>query len=226
MSFKEISFLIRVREPYKVVAQQLTRRRLLYKVTPEQEAVLMTQGASEALLKLIRDPRMVYSEVEAKAYAESRKELAAFKTKAEEAKAAERSERDEYQTLNVPLGKPVNLSQWGGPNNDITFYAKREFVGDDLILAILTDNTRTFTDTVATTGASSGIFGASASTTTVQSSYSPSTPLTIDKTTPLLIAGLPTLYRVYQTSGVSVYFCHISTEAADSVKIAIRTLPK
>ena len=68
VTFDELSFLIRMRESDSTITLQLARRRLVRALVPQQEATLRAQGASDALLLKLRDPKLLLSAAEAAAF--------------------------------------------------------------------------------------------------------------------------------------------------------------
>lgn len=91
ISFNEVSLLVRMHETEPSITQQLSQRRLLRALTPEQEAKLKADGASESLLQTLRQPATVLPLAEAVAFetwtAEQKQALA--KRLAEQAAQAE-----------------------------------------------------------------------------------------------------------------------------------------
>src|SRR4030095_16782983 len=92
MTFDEISFLIRIRESDASIASQVSERRLLRALAPEQEAALKKQGVSETLMQTLRDPKLVIDDAEAAAFEKRRNERKALA--AQEAAAAEAAEAE------------------------------------------------------------------------------------------------------------------------------------
>jgi hypothetical protein len=68
VTYNEVSLLVRMRETDTSIIQQLSKRHLLRALTPEQEARLKAEGATNALLKALRDPAMVLPDAEAVAF--------------------------------------------------------------------------------------------------------------------------------------------------------------
>ena len=74
VTFDEISFLVRMRETDASISSQVSERRLLRALTPEQEAALKKQGVSETLLQTLRDPKHAVDQAEAAAFEKRRNE--------------------------------------------------------------------------------------------------------------------------------------------------------
>ncbi len=68
VAFDEVSLLVRMHESDSFITQQLTQRRLLRALTPQQEATIKAQGASDALLQALRNPNIRLSDSEATAF--------------------------------------------------------------------------------------------------------------------------------------------------------------
>jgi len=66
--FEEVSLLVRMHEPDSFITQQLTQRRLVRAFTPQQEATLKSQGASDSLIQALRNPTASLSLSEAAAF--------------------------------------------------------------------------------------------------------------------------------------------------------------
>src|SRR5437762_11472626 len=59
INFNEISLWVRARETDQSIVREIGRRKLAHPLTPQQEATLKTQGASESLLRSLRSPNLV-----------------------------------------------------------------------------------------------------------------------------------------------------------------------
>lgn len=92
ISFDEISFLVRMHDTDVSIAQQITQRRLLHALTPQQEATLTAQGVSATLVQTLRDPNVRLSDSEANTFEkrrEQQKKALLAVTAAQEATRAE-----------------------------------------------------------------------------------------------------------------------------------------
>lgn len=92
ISFDEISFLVRIHDSDASIAQQITQRRLLQALTPQQEATLKAEGAPDALIQALRNPNVRLSDSEASAFEtrrEQQKKVMAAAATAQEATRAE-----------------------------------------------------------------------------------------------------------------------------------------
>jgi hypothetical protein len=109
ITFDEISFLVRIRESDASIASQVSERRLLRSLAPEQEAALKKQGVSETLIQTLRDPKLVVDGAEAAAFEKRRNERKALA--AQEAAAAAAAEAAETEAPavqpTVPGFEPV-----------------------------------------------------------------------------------------------------------------------
>jgi protein disulfide-isomerase len=68
LAFDEILLLVRTHESDSFISQQLSQRRLLRALTPQQETTLKAQGASDVLFKTLRNPNIQLSQSEAVAF--------------------------------------------------------------------------------------------------------------------------------------------------------------
>jgi len=141
------------------------------------------------------------------------------------ADAPKAAQASEYEILNLPFGKKLNLSGWGGPDKELVFFLRttKEDPRISEVVAFVTDNTRVFTDTTVSTVADVDSYGVSAGSTIDQRSYSPTDQVAIDKLSPLLVPGMKPLYRVFEAGRVSIYYVHLAPEVK-GVKIAIKRL--
>ena len=144
IEYNEVSLLVRARESEASIIQEVSRRKLVRALTPQQEQTLKAQGASESLLQSLRRADVVLAAADATAY-ETRREQArhaqsAARTANESAAAA-----DNVHVFNVAFGHPINLSQWGGLDYEIAFYSYR-FAGEDHVEPVMIDNVRSVTE--------------------------------------------------------------------------------
>src|SRR4051812_34301595 len=65
LDFKEVSLLVRVHESEASIRDEVAQRKLLHSLSAQQETVLKAQGASDSLLKALRDSNLVISKEEA-----------------------------------------------------------------------------------------------------------------------------------------------------------------
>jgi len=140
VGFSELSLLVRMREPEFSIKNEVAERKLLHPLTQPQENLLKSQGASESLLKSLRDGNLVASKEEAAA-AEAAPAQASAPSRAEMSVA---EHHRNVLVFDVAFGHPVNLSQWGGLDYEIAFYSYR-FAGEDHIQPALVDQVGTRT---------------------------------------------------------------------------------
>src|ERR687893_373166 len=75
IDYSEVSLLVRARESEPSIIQEVSRRKLLRALTPQQEATLRTQGARDSLVAALRRNDVVMPAAEATAY-EARRDQA------------------------------------------------------------------------------------------------------------------------------------------------------
>jgi hypothetical protein len=140
IGFSELSLMVRMHEPETSIKNDVAERKLLHGLTQPQEGILKSQGASDSLIKSLRDSNLVVSKEEAAA-AESG---AARESSAPSAENHSGAHHRHVMVFDVAFGHPINLSQWGGLDYEIAFYSYR-FAGEDHIQPALIDNVGTRT---------------------------------------------------------------------------------
>jgi hypothetical protein len=239
LNFSEVSLWVRARETDQSIVQEVSQRKLARALTPQQEATLKAQGASDSLVQSLRNPKVIAAPTEVAA-----NEVKSQPRMPQPQEMAPDSAADNLHIFEVSAGHPINLSQWGGPDCEFAFNIFR-FAGENVVEPVIVDTVRTYTD-VATyigplgTGPRSaqphyrgeqrltpylggdlkddsymiGDYAAAVS-------HSVSRGMSIDRRNPVLIKGVPyTLYPIYGTRGVSLYYI---TSSTDSVKLAVST---
>jgi hypothetical protein len=141
VGFSELSLLVRMHEPEFSIKNEVAERKLLHPLTQPQEGLLKSQGATDSLIKSLRDSSLLASkeEVAAVENAPVRENAAA---PAEPMSPARH--RGHVLVFDVAFGHPINLSQWGGMDYEIAFYSYR-FAGEDHIQPAIIDNVGTRT---------------------------------------------------------------------------------
>src|ERR1700736_6595118 len=148
VGFSELSLLVRMHEPEFSIKNEVAERKLLHPLTQPQEGILKSQGASDALIKSLRDSNLVASKEEAAA-AES---AAARESSAPSAEIRPGNHYPNVEVFDVAFGHPINLSRHGlrGFDCEIAFYSDR-FAGEDHIHPAFIDNVGTRTVVYKTT---------------------------------------------------------------------------
>ena len=249
IGFSEISLLVRMHEPDASIKNEVADRKLLHPLTQPQETLLKTQGASDALIKSLRDSNIVAS----------KEEVAAAETATAQANAAPSAPMSmpahhrHVLVFDVAFGHPVNLSQWGGLDYEIAFYSYR-FAGEDHIQPALIDQVgsrtvvyrttpflsegETFTsDWFPTNGVRNWRFtpytgvdydnrgdfrdtrSINFSDTVSVSSYSVSRPVTIDWNDPVFFDGQP--YTFYRVYGAGEVSLYYISANSYSARVAV-----
>ena len=249
IGFSEISLLVRMHEPESSIKNEVAERKLLHPLTQPQENLLKTQGASDALIKSLRDSNVVAS----------KEEVTAAETPTAQANAALAgpmsmpAHRRHVLVFDVAFGHPVNLSQWGGLDYEIAFYSYR-FAGEDHIQPALIDQVGSRTVVYRTTPFSSegetftsdwfptngvrnwrfipyngvdydnrGDFrdtrSINFSDTVSVSSYSVSRPVTIDWDDPVFFDGQP--YTFYRVYGAGEVSLYYISANSYSARVAV-----
>lgn len=239
INFNEVSLWVRARETDQSIVREVTNRKLTRALTPQQETLLKSQGASDSLVQSLRSPNMLASAADVAA--SEAKPQPPRMTPTQE--MAPESPADNLQIFEVPSGHPVNLSQWGGPDCEFAFNICR-FAGENIVEPVIVDSVRTYTD-VATYIWPLGVgprwthpgFRSNRFTPYIENpvrydsdwigdytstaSRRVSRGMTIDHCNPVWVKGVPyTLYPVYGVRGVSLYYI---TSSSNSVKLAVTT---
>jgi len=142
IGFSEISLLVRAHESEASIKEEITQRKLLHALSPPQENILKSQGASDSLIQSLRSSNLVVSKEEAAAT-----EVAAARNAnppPTEGRVRENGHSHVF-VFDVAYGHPVNLSQWGGLDYEIAFYSYR-FAGEDHVQPAFIDNVLTRTE--------------------------------------------------------------------------------
>ncbi len=140
IGFSELSLMVRMHESETDIKNDVAERKLLHGLTQPQEGILKSQGASDSLIKSLRESNLVASKEEAAAA-----ELAAARESgAPSAEIHPAGHHRHVMVFDVAFGHPINLSQWGGLDYEIAFYSYR-FAGEDHIQPAFIDNVGTRT---------------------------------------------------------------------------------
>src|SRR5438445_4062503 len=149
IGFGELSLLVRMHEPETSIKKEVAERKLLHGLTQPQEGILKSQGASDSLIKSLRDSNLIVSKEEAAAV----ESAAAHESNAPSAEIHPAGHHRHVMVFDVAFGHPINLSQWGGLDYEIAFYSYR-FAGEDHIQPAMIDHvgTRTVVSKLIQTG--------------------------------------------------------------------------
>jgi hypothetical protein len=247
IGFSELSLMVRMHESEADIKNDVAERKLLHGLTQPQEGILKSQGASDSLIKSLRDSNLVVSKEEA---------AAVESVTAHQGNGSSIETQNQYPRVDifeVAFGHPINLSRWGGLDYEIAFYSYR-FAGEDHIQPALIDNVGTKTvvsrsipllsegevftsDWFPTNGVRNWRFtpyngvdydnrgdfrdprSINFSDSVAVTSHSVSRALAIDWRNPQFIDGQPyTFYPVYVGPGASLYFIRASS---DSARVAV-----
>ena len=141
IDFGEVSLLVRAHEPESSIINDVNQRKLLHALTPDQENTLRKQGASNSLIQSLRGSNLVVSKEEAAAVEAQLEKQAAVRTRRA---SSEWDASENVRVFDVALGHPINLSQWGGYDYELAFYAYR-CAGEDVVEPVYIDPIGTVT---------------------------------------------------------------------------------
>jgi hypothetical protein len=239
VNFSEVSLWVRARETDQSIVREVRQRKLTHALTPQQEATLKSQGASDSLVQSLRSPNLIAAPADV-ATNEVKSQPPRMPQSQE---AAADSEADNLHIFEVSSGHPINLSQWGGPDYEFAFNIFR-FAGENVVEPVIVDTVRTYTDVATYVGplgtgprTTQPYFRSERFTPYLGGdlkddsymigdyisavSHSVSRGMSIDRSNPVFIKGVPyTLYPIYGVRGVSLYYI---TSSTNSVKLAVST---
>jgi hypothetical protein len=142
IDFSEISLLVRAGENESSIREEVEQRKLMHALTPQQESKLKSEGASDSLLRALRNPTVVIPKAEAAALDAAREQQVHSVRSVSEGSTASQTTQGKLYVIDVAIGHPINLSQWGGYDHEVAFYAYR-CAGEDIIEPVMIDNYRT-----------------------------------------------------------------------------------
>jgi hypothetical protein len=148
IGFSELSLMVRMHESEASIKNEVAERKLLHGFTQPQESILKSQGATDSLIQSLRNSNLIVSKEEAAAVESAAAREA--KAPSTEPPSGPGHHHRHVLVFDVAFGRPVNLSQWGGLDNEIAFYSYR-FAGEDHIQPALIDNVGTRTVVFRTT---------------------------------------------------------------------------
>ncbi len=226
IDYSEVSLLVRAHEGESSIVQDVSRRKLVRALTPQQENALKKQGASDSLIQALRRSDLTLAAADASAFEARRDQARNSQTVgAQRAGATTGDTEDNIQVFEVSPGHPVNLSQWGGPDFEFAFHPPSR-LDEGRPDAVAIDNFDSFTHTATYLGAGrpddgTTIFDRRNYVSITDHSFTRG--LRIDRNHPVRLKGVPyMLYPVYAAGGVSLYYIGSSS---DSVKLAVSKTP-
>ena len=225
IDFSEVSLLVRARESESSITQEVSRRKLVRPLTPEQENTLRKQGAPDSLIQALRASTVHLSQADAAAF-DARRDQARNPSRENAPRSASFGNagpsRDNVHIFDVSPGHRINLSQWGGPFYEFAFQAPTRF--DEGADAVMIDPVSSFTHVATYLGAgrpddSTTIFDRRNYVSIMDHTFTRG--IRIDRQHPVWMKGVPyPLYPVYAAGGVSLYYISGSSH---SVKLAVIT---
>ena len=222
IDYSEVSLLVRARESEPSIVQEVSRRKLVRALTPQQENALKKQGAADSLIQTLRRSDLTLAAADASAFEARRDQARNSQTVvAPRVGAGAGDAEDNLHIFEVSPGHPINLSQWGGPDYEFAFRASTR-LDEGYPDAVVIDNVNSFTHTATYLGAGrpddgTTIFDRRNYVSVID--HSLTRGVRIDRLHPVQMKGVPyNLYPVYAAGGVSLYYIGSSS---DSVKLAV-----
>ena len=226
IDFSEVSLLVRARESESSITQEVSRRKLVRPLTPEQENTLRKQGAGDSLIQALRASTVHLSQADAAAF-DARRDQARNPSRENAPRSASSGHAgsigDNVHIVDVSPGHPINLSQWGGPHYEFAFRAPGRF-DEGRPDAVMIDPVSSFTHVATYLGAgrpddSTTIFDRRNYVSIMDHTFTRG--IRIDRQHPVRMKGVAyPLYPVYAAGGVSLYYISGSSH---SVKLAVIT---
>lgn len=241
MQFSEVSLLVRAHESEASISRQISQRKIAQRLTPEQEARLKSEGASESLLQTIRNSvtnSVAPQPVPARSVPSSDMQP---EPAVHQRKPVVRLARNDVEIIDVGVGEPVNLSEWGGADREFVFSRRsitdlrcdnRSFQPNgvnyyrdpdsDLTTDELTmlEPVGTFTHFATYLGARAEGWEPMRANYTAATAHGFARPIRVQRHNPTRVPGVPyNLYPVYAAGGVSLYY--IGRVSDDVVRVAV-----
>jgi hypothetical protein len=244
VNFNEVSLWVRAKETDKTIQTEVKERKLAKALTPQQESVLKSQGASDSLVQSLRGPAMIASAAEIAA-TEVKTPAPRNPAPAPHEPMTSEFSNDNFHVFEVASGHPVNLSQWGGPDTEFAFTIFR-YAGENIVEPAVIDPVRTYTDVATYVGP----IGSHQRTAlphfrsdrltpylggdlkddhyligdyTSVVSHSTSRGMSIDHSHPVYIKGIPyILYPVYGAGNTSLYYIGNTSSSVTLAIVAAR----
>ncbi|MFZ1220618.1 MAG: hypothetical protein WAO00_15090 [Chthoniobacterales bacterium] len=244
INFNEVSLWVRAKETDKTIQNEVKERKLAKALTPQQESVLKSQGASDSLVQSLRSPAVIASAAEIAA-TEVKTQPTRNPAPQPQEPAVSESPADNLHVFEVASGHPINLSQWGGPDTEFAFTIFR-YAGENVVEPSVIDTVRTYTDVATYIGPIGSVqrsalphFRGDRLTPYLGGdlkddhyligdymsavSHSTSRGMSIDHKHPVYIKGIPyILYPVYGAGNTSLYYIGNTSSSVTLAVVAAR----
>ena len=244
INFNEVSLWVRVKETDKSIVREVSQRKLAKALTPQQESVLKSQGASDSLVQSLRSPAVIASAAEIAA-TEVKTQAPRNPAPPPQEPGTNDSPADNLHVFEVASGHPINLSQWGGPDTEFAFNVFR-YAGENIVEPAVIDTVRTYTDVATYVGPIGSVqrtalphFRNTRLTPYLGGdlkddhyligdymaavSHSTSRGMSIDHKHPVYIKGIPyILYPVYGAGATSLYYIGNTSSSVTLAVVAAR----
>jgi hypothetical protein len=216
IDFRELSLLVRAHESDQFIISTASDRKLARPLSPQQEATLRSQGASDSLVRSLRGNNLVAPQAD----------TAGYEVANGAPTAPVRHERSslpkhpaDVDIVNVTVGQPVNLSAWGGPDLEISF-RPRDIVETGRDEVELIDPSLSHVHYATYRGYRVPGWEPVDPQYTSITAHTFTRSLPIDWSHPVRLDDVPyLLYPIYATRGASVYF--VGRMSDDMVRIAV-----
>ncbi len=218
LDFRELSLLVRAHESDSSIVSIASHRKLVHALTPQQDALLRGQGASESLLRSLHNSNVVLSESEAAAL-EASSTAAAPETAASRGGSMHARSRGKVEIIDVSVDEPINLSTWGGPDLELSV-RPREIVESGRGEMELVDPALSHLHYATYHGIRVPDWEPVDPAYTSIAEHTYSRPLQVDWRNPITVNELPyLLYPAYSSRGIAVYF--VARTSDETVRLAV-----
>jgi hypothetical protein len=212
IDFREVSLLVRSHESDQFIITTVADRKLSRPLTPQEEAKLRSQGASDSLVRSLRAPDLVSSQADNAGYEVANPAPAGQKPSLPK-------HRTNFEIVDLGVGQPINLTTWGGPDLDLTF-RPRDIVETGRDEVELIEPALSHVHYATYRGYRVPGWEPVDPEYTSITAHTFTRSLPIDWTHPVRLDDVPyLLYPIYSTRGASLYF--IGRTSDDTVRLAI-----
>lgn len=220
IDFREVSLLVRTRQSERSITSEVSSRKLLHKITPEEEAKLRAQGASDSLIESLRNTPAV-PESETPAAEPNREGRPTGGARARNEALYADTRKNDVHVFDVAYEHPINLSFWGGPDREFVFHRSSDLEGDARKVEMIDPN-RSYTHYATYIGSSSPGFVSLEQNYSAATAHTFARPLSIDTEHPVRVPGVRySMYPVYSSGDVALYY--IASVGSSSARVAVQT---
>ena len=218
IDFREVSLLVRAHQSERAITTEVSSRKLLHKLTPEQETKLKSQGASESLLQSLRNAGVV-SEAEAAAVEGPREPRPSERRRGDDGGGYRDPTKNDVQVFDVAYEHPINLSYWGGPDRDFIFHRTSALDGGAQKVEMIDPNL-SYTHYATYIGSAAPGFVSLEQNYSAATSHTFARTIGVDEKHPVRMPGVRyLLYPVYGVGDVALFY--IGSVGSAAARVAV-----